>query len=104
MLRRRGFIFIMFGSRRIISDDAGPPVRVRCPRCHRESEMLPKSYRNWFTLFFIPIFPMGSATKFTQCAACGAQFQVSSKQLQSSVDTVDAQQSQQAIGLYNSLR
>jgi hypothetical protein len=30
--------------------------------------------QSWFTLYFIPVFPVGSATRFTQCTGCKAQF------------------------------
>jgi len=66
--------------------------------------MVPKSYRQWFTFFFIPIFPMGAAKKFIQCSLCGAQFQTTPQKLRSQLDSSEAQQTQQAIGLYNSLR
>ncbi len=94
----------MFGSRRIISNDSAPPVQTRCPRCQRQAEMLPRIYREWFTLFFVPIFPMSGAKKFMQCSACGSQFQATTEQLRANVDSADAQQTQEAIGLYNSLR
>ncbi len=66
--------------------------------------MLPKLQRVWFALFFIPIFPMGTARKFVQCSACGAQFPTTPQQLRANIDRADAQQTQQAIGMYNSLR
>jgi tetratricopeptide (TPR) repeat protein len=102
--RRRGFIFIMFGSRAIVSQDPAPAVNARCPRCQRETEIRSKSYRRWFTLFFIPIFPMSGPKKFMQCSGCGAQFQMSQDQLRSRVAAADAQQTQQAITMYNSMR
>jgi tetratricopeptide (TPR) repeat protein len=102
--RRRGFIFIMFGSRGIVSNDSAPAVLARCPRCEREVNMVPKTYRQWFTLFFIPIFPMSGAQKIMQCSACGAQFKTTPEQLRSRVTAADAQQTQQAIAMYNSMR
>ena len=66
--------------------------------------MVPKQYRQWFTFFFIPIFPMGGAKKFIQCSSCGAQFQTTPEKLRTQLGAADAQQTQQAIGLYNSLR
>jgi len=105
--RRRhpaGFI-ILFGSRRITSDDAAaPPVRTVCPSCNREVDMQGRSFRSWFTLFFIPLFPISGRSPFSQCPQCGAQFRVSPEQLRHRVSMGEAQQNQQAIGLYNSLR
>jgi tetratricopeptide (TPR) repeat protein len=104
--RRRGnagFI-ILFGSRAITSNDSAEPVRTTCPRCNREVDMAARSYRNWFTLFFVPVFPISGRKSFTQCPQCGAQFPVSPDQLRRRVSMNDQQQNQQAIALYNSLR
>src|SRR4051812_45488514 len=84
---RRGFI-ILFGARRIISNDAVPgglPVRTVCPRCSQEVGFLAKGYRTWFTLFFVPIFPISGKTRFTECPQCGAQFQVSPEELRAQI-------------------
>jgi len=101
---RRGFIFIFFGSRGIVSNDSAAPVKQRCPRCGRETEMVAKRYRNWFTLFFIPVFPISAPRKFIQCVNCGAQFPLAADAARAVAQASDAQQTQQAIGLYNSLR
>ena len=101
--RRRGFI-ILFGSRAIISNEPAAPVQTRCPRCGQQVSLVPKSYRNWFTLFFIPVFPISGRTSFCQCPSCGAQFQVPAEELRQRLADADRQQNQQAITLYNSLR
>ena len=101
--RYRGFI-ILFGTRRIISNDSSPPLRTRCPRCGAEADLLAKSYRQWFTLFFVPVFPMSGKTQFTQCSNCGAQFRLAPQELRQQMQASSAQQNQQAIALYNSLR
>src|SRR5688500_577335 len=101
--RRRGFI-LLFGSRAIISNDPSAPIDTRCPRCAQQARLEAKSYRNWFTLFFIPVFPISGKTPFCQCSACGAQFQVPAEELRQRLAEADRQQNQQAITLYNSLR
>jgi tetratricopeptide (TPR) repeat protein len=101
---RRGFIFIFFGSRGIVSNDSAAPIKQRCPRCGRETELVAKRYRNWFTLFFIPVFPISAPRKFIQCVSCGAQFPLAGDAVRATAEASDAQQTQQAIGLYNSLR
>ena len=100
---RRGFI-ILFGSRAIISNDATPPVSTRCPRCGQQSNLIAKSYRNWFTLFFVPVLPISGRTQFCECPSCGAQFQVPAEELRQRLAEADRQQNQQAITLYNSMR
>jgi len=100
---RRGF-FILFGSRALFSNDMGPPVRTVCPRCGREADLLARNYRQWFTLFFIPIFPISGNTRFSECSNCHARFQVPAEELRARLQVGQQQQNQQAIALYNSLR
>lgn len=100
---RRGFI-ILFGSRTILSNESGEPVRTVCPRCGQEADLLPRSYRNWFTLFFLPLFPISGKTRFTECGNCGGQFPVEANELRARLQVNDQEHSQQAIRLYNSLR
>jgi DNA-directed RNA polymerase subunit RPC12/RpoP len=72
--RRRGFI-ILFGTRSMIGDDReARPVNAVCPRCGQRADIVGKTYRTWFTIFFIPIFPVGGVKRFSQCSRCGAQF------------------------------
>src|SRR5205085_7504003 len=65
--------FIIWGSRGITSTlDKG---EFYCPRCNRDR--LPyalKSTRPWFTLYFIPLFPIGGAEKYVECQRCGGTF------------------------------
>ncbi len=79
-------------------------MRTVCPRCRREADIAAKSYRQWFTLFFIPIFPISGSTKFSECSNCHARFQVPAQELRARLEVGQQQQNQQAIGLYNSLR
>ena len=104
MRRRRGFI-LFFGTRAIVSNDADArPVNAVCPRCQQRADIIGKSYRTWFTLFFIPVFPISGAQKFSQCSNCGAEFPVEARTLGTQVAAAEQQQSQRAIQLYNSLR
>jgi tetratricopeptide (TPR) repeat protein len=105
MRHRRGFI-LFFGTRPIVSDDpeAGPPVSAICPRCGQRADMIGKTVRHWFTLFFLPMFPLGSSQRFSQCTRCGAQFPIEARQLGTQVAAAERVQSQRAISLYNSLR
>jgi tetratricopeptide (TPR) repeat protein len=101
--RPAGFI-LLFGSRNIISAEATPPVEATCPRCGRPSRIVGKSYRSWFTIFFLPVFPMSRSTRFSQCTVCGAQFPVPVEDLRRGLASSEKEQNQQAISLYNSLR
>ena len=57
-----------------------------------------------FTLFLLPLFPMGAGQTFTQCGRCGASFSGPVRQVARVVDRVDARQQQRAISLYNGMR
>lgn len=101
--RRPGFI-LLFGSRNIISTDNAPALETTCPRCGQPSRIVGKSYRTWFTFFFLPIFPMSGSTRFSQCSVCNAKFPVTLDHLRRGLASSEQQQNQQAIALYNSLR
>lgn len=65
--------FIIWGSRGITSTlETG---EFYCPRCNRDK--LPyslKSTRPWFTMYFIPLFPIGGTEKYVECQRCGGTF------------------------------
>ena len=102
--RRSGFI-LLFGTRPIISNDHdADAINAVCPRCGQRSTIVGKTYRLWFTIFFLPVFPISGLRRFSQCSQCGAQFSVETKQLGQQVAAADQQQMHRAISLYNSLR
>lgn len=89
----------------MIGDDRdGRAVEAVCPRCGQRAQIVGKTYRNWFTVFFIPIFPISGTQRFSQCSSCGAQFPIEARQLGTQVAAAEREQSQRAIQLYNSLR
>ncbi|MGA2582795.1 MAG: zinc-ribbon domain-containing protein [Tepidisphaeraceae bacterium] len=102
MKRRTGFIFL-FGTRNLISH-RGQSVQATCPRCGQPTTILGKGARSWFTLFFIPIFPISGRREFSQCSNCGAQFRVAPDQLGKISEATGQKQMQQAIQMYNSMR
>jgi tetratricopeptide (TPR) repeat protein len=100
---RRGFI-LFFGTRSIVKNEPTPPVRTRCPKCEQEADLIAKSHRQWFTIFFIPVFPISGKMTFSQCSNCGTTFRVDPSRLKSHLDQADNAQRQRAIAMYNSLR
>jgi tetratricopeptide (TPR) repeat protein len=100
--RQRGF-FVLFGSRNMVRSDGASSAAV-CPRCSRESQFQNKSMRTWFTLFFIPIFPMSGKRPFCQCPNCNAQFKGSAETLGKQTAVNQQQLMQRAIQMYNSMR
>lgn len=103
MLRHRGFI-LLFGTRPIVSSDAGPSATGPCPQCGQVSTFVPKSVRYWFTIFFIPVFPISGRKSLAECTNCRAQFQGSTREIGNQAARNDAQANQRAIALYNSMR
>lgn len=100
--RRTGFIFV-FGSRNRVTND-GAAVPAVCPKCRQQATLQNKAVRTWFTLFFIPVFPMGAKRQFCQCSNCNTQFRGRAEQLSQKVAASQQQDFQQAIQMYNSLR
>jgi hypothetical protein len=101
--RRRGFI-ILFGSKTILSNRSEPPIEARCPGCQRVTRIVPKSYRTWFMVFFIPVFPISGAKPVAECSSCRAMFEADPDQLRRAGDLDDGRRYQAAIALYNTLR
>ncbi len=101
---RRGFI-LFFGSRQLTSNDGtAVALDTRCPRCGNPGTLIGKFVRSWFTLFFIPLFPIGAKQRFTQCKQCGASFAMPPEQFAGAAARADAKQIQRGITMYNSLR
>lgn len=64
---------IIYGSRGITSELSGGDFD--CPHCQNHSSYRLKQVRRFFTLFFIPIFPISSGIRFVECDHCGSQFE-----------------------------
>jgi hypothetical protein len=45
-----------------------------CPRCSMQRNYGLKRANRFFTLYFIPLIPMGSAGEWIQCSSCGGTF------------------------------
>jgi hypothetical protein len=44
-----------------------------CDRCARETVHSLEQRRTWFTLFFLPIFPLGGQHEVRRCNLCGQE-------------------------------
>ena len=62
-------MFILFGTKgRAIETDNG---QFHCPNCNIKEEYGKKYVQDWFTLFFIPIFPIsGKKNDHIECRKC----------------------------------
>ena len=63
---------IIFGSRTLTSSQGGGVFN--CPRCDMQRNYDHKQLNRWFTLYFIPCIPMGSAGDYVECMSCGGTF------------------------------
>ena len=62
-------MFILFGTKdRAVETDSG---NFHCPNCNVNEEYAKKYVQDWFTLFFIPIFPIsGKKNDHIECKKC----------------------------------
>ena len=66
-------MFILFGTKgRAIETDSG---QFHCPNCNIKEEYGKKYVQDWFTLFFIPIFPVGEKkNRHVECQECSSTY------------------------------
>src|SRR5215470_15365451 len=73
-------MFIIFGSKTVktpVKD--GLNLRKHCGRCRLLSDMQEHSSKQYFTLFFIPVFPISKGESSLVCTRCGASFYIQSE-------------------------
>ena len=63
---------IIWGSRTTNKNVSSGPFH--CPRCGPEKRYDLIQVNRWFTLYFIPLIPMGSEGKYVKCKACAGTF------------------------------
>ncbi len=64
---------IIFGIRS--KEKTKPAGAHHCPVCGRQREFAQLHQGRWFTLFFIPVIPLGSTNLHRlTCTTCGSQF------------------------------
>tara|TARA_B100000929_G_scaffold122891_1_gene97301 strand:+ start:180 stop:818 length:639 start_codon:yes stop_codon:yes gene_type:complete len=68
-------MFILFGTKgRAIEIDSG---EFHCPNCNIRQEYAKKYVQDWFTLFFIPIFPIsGKKNDHIECIKCESIYHI----------------------------
>lgn len=63
-------------------------VERPCTKCARNTVQTAVETRKWLTLFFVPVIPLGGATRFVKCNLCGLTLKA--------VGDLDAQLAQKA--------
>ncbi len=70
-------MFILFGAKTVKTQvKNGLTLRKSCDKCHFLSDLMEHSCRRFFTLFFIPVFPISKGESMLVCNRCGATFQI----------------------------
>jgi hypothetical protein len=65
-------VILIWGSReRTLTVEGG---EFYCPQCDAREEYTLKQTRPYFTLFFIPLFPIGAAQRYVECRGCRQTF------------------------------
>ena len=72
-------MFIFFGSRRTVKDLGSYPVSGTCPNCHNTINLKIIKVTDWFTLYFIPIFPL-KVERFKTCPICSIAQKISKEE------------------------
>jgi tellurite resistance protein len=65
---------IIFGWR-VLWRSAGNGV-FHCQRCRVDRQFSHMVGRRWFTLFFIPVIPLGQTGQHVRCLACGTRYRM----------------------------
>lgn len=66
-------IFFVFGSRpRTTETGRGNFV---CPHCQQERPYVQNKMQNYFTLYFVPLIPLGNGQEVVECLHCGHVFE-----------------------------
>lgn len=46
----------------------------RCPNEGGDREYRHRRARRWFTVFFVPLIPLGTKGEWVRCTSCGARY------------------------------
>jgi hypothetical protein len=72
-------MFIIFGTRgRITAANPQDILESSCPACQGDLEL--KVNKTWFTLFFLPIFPVNTNGTFYHCSQCDSAYRSEARQ------------------------
>jgi len=63
---------IVFGTRGVKSTIKSGDFH--CPQCQQRRSYRHRKVRRFFTLYFIPLIPLGKASEYVECESCKASF------------------------------
>ena len=68
-------MFFIFGWGHQERKDLGPAFKIKCPNCEKEEFWHLLQLKNYFTLFFIPVFPY-ETNNLVFCPVCSNAIEV----------------------------
>lgn len=68
-------MIIVFGTKRKFKN-LGELENCKCSRCNNVSNWNFMEFRDWFTLFWIPVLPISSKKEFLQCPICNQAYEI----------------------------
>ena len=73
-------MILIFGTKRKFKN-LGTLENCHCSRCNNTSDWNFMEYRDWFTLFWIPVFPISARKEYLECPICRQIYDVPKNQL-----------------------
>ena len=74
-------MFIVFGTKTKLKVTDPVGVRALCPSCAVESQFVELQVVDYFSLYWIALFPIRHGVKFVECQYCHAQLELTLEQL-----------------------
>ncbi|HLV34432.1 MAG TPA: zinc-ribbon domain-containing protein [Spirillospora sp.] len=65
-------LFIVFGTK--VKTEIVGEGEFFCPSCQTQRKYVRKRGKNYFSLYFIPLFPLGDVGEFIECQHCGRSY------------------------------
>ncbi|MBR3812684.1 MAG: zinc-ribbon domain-containing protein [Spirochaetaceae bacterium] len=72
-------MFIFFGTRRTTAHLGEYKISGKCPRCNNTINLQIVKETDWFTLYFIPVFPIHVA-RYKMCPICSVSAEISKEE------------------------
>lgn len=69
------FMIIIFGTK-TLTKNLGKLENCQCQRCNNISDWDFIEFRHWFSLFWIPVFPISKKIEVLQCPICHQNYKV----------------------------
>lgn len=71
---------IIFGTKSVTREvEGGVRERHMCARCDSLSELVEHTTRQYVTLYFLPIVPIGAAERMLRCTRCQTSYHMSAR-------------------------